>query len=147
MSGLVTIDSSKSNNVTGSQINMKLRNAFLGGLLLTAIGCQTAQQAREIKMVGFEEDASKGKGGAPIEGSDCVYQVLGYWLSGQPTLSKAMMNARKGRSGSISDSVGGEEGSGSGDIRYLNNVSVSNDGFNAVVFGKTCIKITATGFK
>ena len=105
------------------------------------------QQAREIKLLGFDEDASKGKGGGAIEGSDCVFHVFGYWLGGQPTLSRAVLNARKGKSGGIADSVGGDSSESSSGVRYLNNMAVTTDGFNAGIFGKNCILISATGYK
>jgi len=117
--------------------------------ILTIAGvtaCQTAQQAKEIQLVGFGEDVSKGTSLGPIEGSDCVFMVLGYWLGGAPTLSRAMMNARKGKKSSVSDVAGGAETLGEG-ARYLNNVSVSKDGFNAGIVGKSCINISATGYK
>jgi len=122
----------------------------LSSAVLVAVvlgGCQTTQQAREIKLLGFEENASKGKGGGPLEGSDCVFHVFGYWLGGHPTLAKAVMNARKGRNSGLTDAVGGDEGNGDGGVRYLNNMSVSHDGFDAIIFGKNCIKISAVGYK
>lgn len=119
--------------------------SFLIGVIGLA-GCQTAQQAKEIKLLGFTEDASKGTSTGPIEGADCVFHVFGYWLGGQPTLSKAVMNARSGKSTSITDALGSAD-MGTGGVRYFNNMSVSNDGFNAVVFGKQCIKISAVGYK
>lgn len=110
--------------------------------------CQTAQQAKEIRLLGFEDDASKGKSVGTIEGSDCVFHVFGYWLGGQPTLSRAVINARKGKTGSIGDSLGsGDGGSGNGGVRYFNNMAVRSDGFNAGIFGKNCIEVTATGYK
>lgn len=115
-------------------------------MLFSLVGCQTAQQAKEIKFVGFTDSAVKGKSVGPIEGADCVFQILGYWLGGQPTLSKAVMNARKGKSTSLSDSLGSSD-DGQGGVRYFNDMAVSSDGFNAVVFGKQCIKITAVGYK
>lgn len=121
----------------------------VSSLLIATIGlagCQTAQQAKEIKLVGFTDNVSKGTSTGPIEGADCVFQVLGYWLGGQPTLSKAVMNARKGKSTSITESFGSED-MGEGGVRYFNNMAVSSDGFNAVVFGKQCIKISAMGYK
>lgn len=128
---------------------MKMKSYVKGLLFIAACGltsCQTAQQAKELKLVGFDENVSKGKNVGPIEGGDCVYQILGYWLGGQPTLQRAMMNARKGKTSTISDSGGGEGGVGS-EIRYFNNAVIAHDGFNAGVFGKSCITITATGFK
>jgi len=56
------------------------------------------------------------------------------------------MNARKGKKSSVSDIAGGAETLGEG-ARYLNNVSVSKDGFNAGIVGKSCINISATGYK
>lgn len=117
--------------------------------LLTIAGitaCQTARPAKEIQLIGFEEDVSKGKSLGPIEGSDCVFMIFGYWLGGAPTLSRAVMNARKGKHSSIADAAGGTEALGEG-ARYMNNVSVSYGGFNAGIVGKSCINISATGYK
>lgn len=125
---------------------MRFSVSYLLIAALGLVGCQTTQQAREIKLLGFSDDASKGTSTGPIEGADCVFQILGYWLGGQPTLAKAVMNARKGKSTSLTDSLGSAD-MGEGGVRYFNNMSVSNDGFNAVVFGKQCIKISAVGYK
>lgn len=125
---------------------MRLSVSCLFLSMIGLAGCQTAQQAKEIKLLGFTEDASKGTSTGPIEGADCVFQVFGYWLGGQPTLSKAVMNARSGKSTSITDSFGSAD-MGTGGVRYFNNMTVSNDGFNAVVFGKQCIKVSAVGYK
>jgi hypothetical protein len=126
------------------------RHRHLKSLLLLAAcalaSCQTAQEAKEIKLIGFDDNASKGKNVGPIEGADCVYQVLGYWLGGQPTLQRAIMNARKGKKSSLLEAANGDSGVG-GDLRYLNNAVISHDGFSAGVFGKQCINISATGFK
>jgi hypothetical protein len=128
--------------------NLKIKRLsglfIFGAAVLTS--CQTAQPARELKLIGFDENVSKGKNMGPVEGADCVYQVLGYWLGGQPTLQRAFMNARKGKVSSLADAGGGGEGVG-GELRYMNNAVVSTDGFNAGIFGKKCINVTATGFK
>ena len=125
---------------------MRFSVSYLFVAAIGLAGCQTAQQAKEIKLLGFSEDASKGTSTGPIEGADCVFHVFGYWLGGQPTLSKAVMNARKGKTTSIGDSFGSAD-TGEGGVRYFNNMSVSNDGFNAGIFGKLCIKIAAVGYK
>lgn len=126
---------------------MRRIRTLLALAAMTALaGCQTTQQAKEIKLLGFEENVAKGKSLGPIEGSDCVYSVFGYPLGGAPTLSRAIMNARKGKHAAVSDAVGGQDKLGEG-ARYLNNVSVSHDGFNAFVFAKQCILISATGYK
>jgi hypothetical protein len=126
---------------------MILKRSLIAMMIMMAAGCQTSQQAREIKLLSFDEDASKGKGGGMIEGSDCVFHVLGYWLGGQPTLARAVLNARRGKSSGIGDSMSSDEGVGKGEIRYFNNMSVVHDGFNAGIFGKNCINISATGYK
>ena len=123
-----------------------LSKMFAIAIVVALTGCQTAEQAKEIQLLGFDGDASKGKSLGPIEGSDCVFMVVGYWLGEQPTLSRAIMNARKGKKSSIGDVVGDSGQLGEG-ARYLNNVSVSNSGFNAGIVGKNCINISATGYK
>lgn len=122
---------------------------FRLGIAIAVLGlasCQTTQQAREIKLLGFDENVSKGENAGPIEGSDCTYQLFGYWMNGQPTLQRAVINARGGKNASLADSFGGSNKVG-GDIRYFNNAVVTLDGFNVAGFGKQCIIITATGFK
>jgi len=109
-------------------------------------GCQSAQEAKELKMLGYTDDMSKGTSVGMIEGGDCVFQVFGYWLGGRPTLSRAIINARSGKSTGITDAFGTATASTS-EVRYLNNVSVRHEGFNAVVFGKQCINVSATGYK
>jgi hypothetical protein len=62
-------------------------------------------------------------------------------------LARAVLNARRGKSSGIGDSMSSDEGVGKGEIRYFNNMSVVHDGFNAGIFGKNCINISATGYK
>jgi hypothetical protein len=109
-------------------------------------GCATYSTLREIKLVGFDEDVSKGKSVGQIEGGDCVYHIFGHWLGGNPTISRAFANARKQRTTGVADAVGGDTSQGD-PLRYINNAQVTNDGFDAVVFGKSCIMVTGMGFK
>jgi hypothetical protein len=125
---------------------MKRRIVALFGALTILQACQTTVPVKELKLVGFEEDVGKGKSVGEVEGGDCVYMILGYWLGGAPTLSKAFANARKQRTTSVSESVGGNADAGDA-LRYMNNVTVKDEGFNAVVFGKYCLMVSGMGFK
>ncbi len=117
--------------------------------LLALVGfltsCATYNTVRELRLVGFEENVKKGKSLGQVEGGDCIYHVFGYWLGGQPTISRAFSNAQKQYTSTIADSGGGKSGAGS--VRYMNNVTVKNDGFNAVLFGKSCIMVSGMGYK
>lgn len=108
--------------------------------------CTSYRWAKEIKMVAFSDDVHKGKSIGEIEGDDCIYMVLGYRLGGRPQVGRAIRNASKQKKSSIGDSMGGGESGGEG-VRYINNLSVKPDGFNAVVFGKDCFAVTGLGFK
>jgi hypothetical protein len=101
-------------------------------------GCATYQYSKNVKMVSFDEDVSKGKSVGPIEGQDCIWSVLGYKLGGVPTLDRAFANARNG---------GSEVASSEKAIRYIDNVSTARDGFNAGVVGKQCLVVKGTGYR
>ncbi len=115
-------------------------------VVLAASGCTTYRTAKELKLVGFEEDVSKGKSVGEVEGGDCVFHVMGYYLGGMPTLSRAFKNASMQRTSSVSDAFGGSNATGDR-LRYMNNAVVRNDGFDVVIFGKKCILVSGLGFK
>jgi hypothetical protein len=111
-------------------------------------GCATYNYAQNMKMVGFDDNAQKGTAVGNIRGEDCTWNVLGQQLGGFPTVDRAFMNA-KNQAGAM-ESAGfdksGKDRAGA-PIRYVNNVSTANDGFNAVLFGKQCIVVTGVGYR
>jgi hypothetical protein len=115
-------------------------------LLAVLSGCSTYQYAKNVKLVSFDDDVTKGKSVGPIRGEDCIWTILGYRLGGHPTLDKAFANARNQADSSL---FGGSTQSASSDkaIRYINNVSTENDGFNAVVVAKECLVVKGTGYR
>lgn len=119
----------------------------LSGLFLS--GCATYNYANRVKMVAFDDDLSKGKSAGPIRGEDCTWRVLGYSLGGAPTLDRAFINAKNqagaAESAGFAD-VAGKKGRGQA-LRYVNNVSTKNEGFDAVVVGKQCIVVTGIGHR
>lgn len=123
-------------------------------ILLIALGallcsCATYPTAQKVALVSFDDNPTKGKSVGNIRGQDCTWKVLGYQLGGLPTVDKAFMNARSGTDGGslMSGINGGGKSSYGGDLKYVNNVSTSNEGFDAVVVGKTCIVVTGIGYK
>lgn len=115
-------------------------------LFALTTSCTTYRWAKEIKLVAFQDDVKKGKAVGEIEGDDCVFQVLGYRLGGRPQVGRAIHNASKQKKSTIGDSFGGDQGGGDG-LRYINNLSVKPDGFNAGIFGKDCFLVTGMGYK
>jgi len=118
----------------------------LFALAQISVGCATYRMAKEIRLIGFEDEVHKGKSVGQVEGGDCVFHIFGYWLGGAPTLSRAVQNTRMMRTSSVGDVVGGKIEGGDA-LRYINNMTVNNDGFNAVVFGKNCIMVSGIGYK
>jgi hypothetical protein len=112
-----------------------------------ALGCTTYPVAQGVKMVSFEDNVVKGKSVGPITGEDCVWSVMGYKLGGRPTLDKAMAHARTQSGGGVLDSFKSDKNTtGANTIRYINNVSTENDGFNAGVVGKECLVVKGVGY-
>jgi hypothetical protein len=109
-------------------------------------GCSTYQYSKNVKMVSFDDEVTRGKSVGPIRGEDCIWSVLGYKLGGVPTLDKAFANARNQTDSSI---IGSSTQSVSSDkaIRYINNVSTDHDGWNAVLVGKECLVVKGTGYR
>ncbi len=113
--------------------------------------CATYPAMKEVKHIGFDSEndgVKKGKSLGLIEGDDCVFHVFGYWLGGYPTLNRAIHNARSGKRTAVTDSLSGRGGStADGGVRYLNDVKYNYSGFDAKFFGKSCIEVSAMGYK
>lgn len=121
--------------------------AVAAALTMSFSGCTYYKYAKEINLVGFEEEAYKGKSVGQIEADDCVYHVLGYWMGGEPTFARALQNARAQRKTTVTDAFGGSKAANAADaLRYLNNVSSGTDGFDIGLFGKRCVTVTGLGF-
>lgn len=106
------------------------RSPFLALFLATG-GCASYQYAKDVKLVSFDDDVSTGHAVGPVRGEDCQTFILGYAIGDRPTLDKAFADARKEN----------------GQLRYLNNVSTENTGFNAGVYGKQCVAVKGTGYR
>ena len=99
-------------------------------MVLCSGGCASYQYAKNVKMISFDGDVTKGKGVGPVRGESCQAFVLGYAISDAPTLDAAVANAKAKQ-----------------DLRYMNNVSTDNSGFNALVYREYCLVAKGTGFK
>jgi hypothetical protein len=110
-------------------------------------GCSTYQYAKNVKLVSFDDDVTRGKSVGPIRGEDCIWSILGYKLGGVPTLDRAFANARNQTDSGIMGSTSTQSASADKAIRYINNVSTANDGWDAVVVGKQCLVVKGTGYR
>jgi hypothetical protein len=72
---------------------------------------------------------------------------LGYQLGGAPTLDKAFMNAQNQAGFMETAGAGGSTSDRGKKIRYINNVSTKNEGFNAYVVGKQCLVVNGIGYR
>ena len=124
-----------------------MRKRILTILLpLLLASCAQYKYADKIKMVSFDDNTSKGQSVGSIQGKDCTWMVLGYWLGGRPTLDKAFINA-KNQAGFLASAGMGDASDSSKKLRYINNVSTENEGFNAGVVGKSCLVVNGVGYQ
>jgi len=116
-------------------------------IALTMGGCASYQHAQNVKMISFSDDLSKGQSAGQIEGEDCTWQIFGYQLGDEPTISKAFMNTQNQADmlGSAGLKVGKSNQQKA--IRYMNNVSTENGGFDAKIIGKKCLIVKGAGYK
>lgn len=116
------------------------------GLSLLA-SCATYQYAQKVKTISFDDNLTKGTAVGPIRGEDCTWTVLNQQLGGAPTIDKAFINAKNQVGAMGSAGFGALEKNTNAPIRYINNVTTSNEGFNAYLFGKQCLVVTGVGYR
>ncbi len=114
---------------------------------LVASGCATYNYAEKVKMVSFDDNVKKGKSIGPMRGEDCTWRIGAYKLGGAPTLDRAFINARNQAGSMEAAGFKFSDKPNKAQIRYINKVQTRNDGFNAIIFGKTCIVVTGVAYK
>lgn len=123
-------------------------SVFLTLGLLVLSSCATYNYAQKVKTISFDDNITKGKAVGPIRGEDCTWTVLGNQLGGQPTIDKAFINAKNGAGALTSAGLGSlDKTDASKQIRYINNATTANEGFNAYLFGKQCLVVTGVGYR
>jgi hypothetical protein len=124
-----------------------MKKLFLCLALAGLSGCATYNYAQNMKLVSFDDNIQKGHAMGNIRGEDCTWTILGQQLGGLPTVDRAFINA-KNQAGTMAAAGFDNSGKNNGpQIRYLNNVSTANDGFNAGVVGKQCIVVTGVAYR
>jgi hypothetical protein len=129
---------------------MKLKSTVLGmGILMILSSCATYQYARSVKFISFEDEAKKGKSVGYLRGEDCAWSLFGTQLGRGPSLDEAFASARSGRNGHtiVREFASRDNRSTPNTIRYLNNVSTSNEGFQAWIVGKQCVVVKGVAYK
>jgi hypothetical protein len=127
----------------------------LCGMVAIAVGlffgCATYRYAKNVKLISFSEDITKGGSLGQIEADDCVFSIF-VPLGTAPTFPRAMENLKKQRRSHLADVVGGERKGADKNVRYVTNVSSEYEGFGVsggggMSFGKNCIVVTGTGYQ
>jgi hypothetical protein len=115
--------------------------------MVTSVGCATYNYASNVKTIAFTDDLKKGHSVGSIRGEDCTWQILGYQMGGAPTVDRAFQHAQmRTDGGSLVGSLDTRQ-KGNGSLRYINDVNTKKDGFNAGLFGKSCIVVTGIGYQ
>lgn len=113
-------------------------------------GCATYRYAKNVKLISFSDDISKGGSLGSIEADDCVFSVF-IPLGTAPTFPRAMENLKKQRRSHVGDVLGGERKGADKNLRYVTGVSSQVEGFGASgkigSFGKNCVVVTGTGYQ
>lgn len=106
------------------------RAILLGVLLAFGSGCTSHQYAKKVKMVSFDNNVAAGQSVGPVRGESCQAAVMGYPIGEKASLDGAMANARSQHQ-----------------LRYLNNVSTEDGGFDAYFYSKRCLIVKGTGYQ
>lgn len=126
---------------------MKMNLILTLGLAVLS-SCATYNYAQKVKTISFDDNITKGQAVGPIRGEDCTWTVLGQQLGGAPTIDKAFINA-KSQAGALTSAGFSslDKTDATKQIRYINNATTANEGFNAYVFGKQCLVVTGVGYR
>lgn len=126
---------------------MKMNVILTLGLAVLS-SCASYNYAQKVKTIAFDDNITKGQAVGPIRGEDCTWTVLNQQLGGAPTIDKAFINAKNQAGGLTSAGFGSlEKQDASKQIRYINNATTSNEGFNAYLFAKQCLVVTGVGYR
>ncbi len=107
------------------------RAIVLGVLLALGVsGCTSYQYAKNVKMVSFDNNVATGHSVGPVRGESCQAAVMGNPIGEKASLDTAMANARAQHQ-----------------LRYLNNVSTEDGGFDAFFYSKHCLIVKGTGYQ
>jgi hypothetical protein len=94
-------------------------------------GCASYTMAKNVKLIGYDEDSSKGKSMGEVRGESCAWQLFGRPVTSPVSLDVAMSDVRARQ----------------GMVRYIRNVSTINDGFDAVFVKKHCLVVKAVAYR
>jgi hypothetical protein len=97
---------------------------------LNAAGCTHYQYAKNVKMVSLDGNVAEGRGIGPVRGESCQASVMGRPIGEQASLDGAIADARQ-----------------KNQIRYLNNVSTEDGGFDAFFYARHCMIVKGTGYQ
>jgi hypothetical protein len=111
---------------------------------LFAVGCASSQTAKQLRYIGYEETPTPQKSIGSIEGKDCSWHILGHSL-GAPDVRNAFINAASQKSEGF---IPGQSGDAKGaPLKSVRNVTVESGGFDVWVAGRSCVIVTAEGFR
>ena len=125
---------------------MAFRKIRILAILLFLTGC-AHPYAERVKFVGLDGSLKTGTSIGPIKGEDCTVYILGYPMGRNPTLDKAVINARMNVNDNMASSGLKATQSGKDTLRYITNMSAKNTGFDIGLFGNRCITVTGVGYK
>jgi hypothetical protein len=115
-----------------SRLKWKAPLAVASTLAMLCLGgCASHTLSRNVKMISYDDDATRGKTIGPVTGESCHWKVLGYSVTNNASFDAALSDARLKAQGA----------------RYLNNVSTETDGFDAYFAAKDCLLVKGVAYK
>lgn len=101
-------------------------------LLLGVSGCQTYKYAHQVKLIAFRDNIEQGESVGNVTAKDCQSAIMGLVTGPEVTLDRAMEKVQNKKENSV---------------RYLNDVSTENEGFDAYFYRKSCLLVKGRGYQ
>lgn len=123
---------------------MKLKVLGLVALCLAIANCSSAQLAKNVSSVGFEEKPTPSKRLGEIKGKDCLWYVFGHGIGTTPSVYEAFLNAAHQKEDQLNPLKEGKAKGAS--LKKITNVTIENEFFSAYVIARNCTVVKGVGY-
>lgn len=121
--------------------------------VLMTMGCATHKyhDYRYFKSVGLTHDISNLENAGMVSAEDCSWKLLGYNIQADPSFEDAYQNAvgltEQGFTESMAEGFSSKSRLTQTKVRMLTNIRLRNEGWNALIIGKQCLKLNAIAYR
>ena len=127
-----------------------IRITILSILVLSGCSSNKYVDTRSIRTIATTTKIHGLKSAGYVSSKDCSWSLLGYSFGGGPSYGDAFNNAVSLKNTTFFKDVSDEFSSKTKlhkfRVKLLNNIQTSEEGWNAFIIGKKCVKLRAVAY-